>query len=366
MTSLRDPAFREDVDPSMLHYVRKGARLQPPYPAGLSQAFLASGCFWGSEKGFWRLPGVYSTVVGYIAGQTADPTYREVCSGQTGHTEGCSVVWDPAQISFADILRQFWASHDPTQGNRQGGDRGTQYRSGIYCLTEEQLALAEASKTAFEKALGEKGYGRITTEILLVDPKETPFWFAEDYHQQYLAKPGNRQYCSAEPTGIPVPAGGLESGDANLSPLLPEAFWAQYDGSLRAPHEPVAGDPAAWDKAAAAKAKAAEDAEAAAAALEADNRVVIRYCGGCGYEKRATSLQGMLADATGATVGLQREEGITGNFEVRVRPDAKDAAFEVVHSKKKAEGKGDGFVDTEKKFQKIVDAVAAGGESSSL
>lgn len=346
----------------MLHFVRAGNRLQPPYPAGLSQAFLASGCFWGSEKGFWRLPGVYSTAVGYIAGQTASPTYRDVCSGQTGHTEGCSVVWDPTVISFGDVLRQFWASHDPTQGNRQGGDCGTQYRSGIYCLTPEQLALAEASKAAFEKALMEKGYGRITTEIKLVDTEKTPFWYAEDYHQQYLAKPGNRQYCSAEPTGVPMPEGALESGDANLSPLLPEAFWQSYDGSLRAPHEPVSHDPAAWEAAAKGKSEGAAAAAAAVEALEAENGVIIKYCGGCGYEKRALSLQGMLNPALKGvtTVGLQREEGITGNFEVRVRAGEN---FTVVHSKKRAEGKGDGFVDTEAKYAAIVKAAKEGNSN---
>lgn len=179
-----------------------GTPLAPPYPPGLSRAVLALGCFWGAERKFWQAPGVYTTAVGYIAGHTPNPTYEEVCSGRTGHTEAVLVVFDPAAISFEALLQIFWESHDPTQGMRQGNDVGTQYRSGIYADTPEQRAAALASREAFQKALAQAGAGDITTEIL----DAPPFYFAEPYHQQYLDKnPGG--YCGLGGTGVRFPDG---------------------------------------------------------------------------------------------------------------------------------------------------------------
>ena len=165
------------------HYVN-GHRLEPPFPPGLERAMFAMGCFWGAEKTFWKLPGVYSTAVGYAAGQTPNSTYREVCSGVTGHTEAVLVVFDPAVIRYEELLKIFWEHHDPTQGMRQGNDAGTQYRSGVYFYDEAQRRAAEASRDAFQKELAKARYGPITTEIL----PAPEFYYAEDYHQQYLAK----------------------------------------------------------------------------------------------------------------------------------------------------------------------------------
>jgi peptide-methionine (S)-S-oxide reductase len=189
------------------HYVLK-TPMQEPFPPGTKKIILANGCFWGSEKGMWRLPpagGIVSTAVGYAAGYTPNPTYEEVCSGGTGHTEAVQVVYDPSKISLVDILRWFWQSHDPTQVNRQGNDAGTQYRSGAYYFDEEQKALVDASKAAYEKAMQAKGFPKIATEIGAASDYSTPFYYAEPYHQQYLAKPGARPYCSAEPRGVELP-----------------------------------------------------------------------------------------------------------------------------------------------------------------
>ena len=183
------------------HFVN-GHRLAPPFPAGLEQAMFGMGCFWGAEKKFWQLPGVYSTAVGYAAGLTPNPTYREVCSGMTGHNEAVLVVFDPNIVRYDDLLKVFWESHDPTQGMRQGNDAGTQYRSGIYYFTPAQKAAAEASRDAFQKELARARYGAITTEIL-----PTPeFYYAEDYHQQYLAKNPDG-YCGLGGTGVSCPVG---------------------------------------------------------------------------------------------------------------------------------------------------------------
>ncbi len=183
------------------HFVN-GNRLEPPFPAGLETAIFAMGCFWGAEKAFWQLPGVYSTAVGYAGGHTPNPSYEEVCSGRTGHTEVVLVVYDPKKMSYETLLKAFWESHDPTQGMRQGNDVGTQYRSAIYATTPEQEKLAEASRAAYEPALKAKGYGAITTEI----KDAPPFYYAEDYHQQYLAKnPGG--YCGLGGTGVSCPTG---------------------------------------------------------------------------------------------------------------------------------------------------------------
>ena len=183
------------------HFVH-GTPLEGPFPEGLQMAVFGMGCFWGAERKFWQAEGVYSTQVGYAGGFTPNPTYREVCSGQTGHTEVVRVVFDPKRISYEELLRIFWENHDPTQGMRQGNDIGTQYRSAIYTFGEEQLRAAEASRDAYQKALTEAGYGTITTEI-----REAPtFYFAEDYHQQYLAKnPGG--YCGIGGTGVGCPTG---------------------------------------------------------------------------------------------------------------------------------------------------------------
>ncbi|WP_026289829.1 peptide-methionine (S)-S-oxide reductase MsrA [Thioalkalivibrio sulfidiphilus] len=184
-----------------------GTPLTPPWPEGMAEAVFGLGCFWGAEKTFWKLPGVYTTAVGYAAGYTPNPTYREVCTGRTGHNEVVRVVYDPAKIRFAELLKVFWESHDPTQGMRQGNDVGTQYRSGIYLSDPAQRAEAEASRAAYGAALAARGFRPITTEIL----DAPPFYYAEDYHQQYLAKnPGG--YCGLGGTGIPCP--GWEPADA--------------------------------------------------------------------------------------------------------------------------------------------------------
>jgi peptide-methionine (S)-S-oxide reductase len=183
------------------HFVN-GHRIEPPFPDGLERALFGMGCFWGAEKKFWSLPGVYTTAVGYAAGYTPNATYREVCSGMTGHSEVVLVVFDPHAISYADLLKVFWENHDPTQGMRQGNDIGTQYRSGIYFYDAAQQRAAEASRDAYQARLTAKGYGAITTEIL----PAPEFYYAEDYHQQYLAKnPGG--YCGLGGTGVTCPVG---------------------------------------------------------------------------------------------------------------------------------------------------------------
>jgi peptide-methionine (S)-S-oxide reductase len=183
------------------HHVN-GARLEPPFPAGSETAMFGLGCFWGAEKKFWALKGVYTTAVGYAAGITPNPTYREVCTGQTGHNEVVLVVFDPKQISYAELLKVFWESHNPTQGMRQGNDVGTQYRSGIYYYDDAQREAAERSRDAFQHKLKEAGYGLITTELL----PAPEFYYAEDYHQQYLSKNPDG-YCGLGGTGVTCPVG---------------------------------------------------------------------------------------------------------------------------------------------------------------
>ncbi|MBI3563390.1 MAG: peptide-methionine (S)-S-oxide reductase MsrA [Gammaproteobacteria bacterium] len=178
------------------HYVN-GHPLLPPYPAGMELALLGMGCFWGAEKRFWPLPQVYTTAVGYAGGFTPNPTYQEVCSGQTGHNEVVRVVFDPKQVSYAQLLAVFWEAHNPTQGMRQGNDVGSQYRSGIYYYTAAQQQAAEASKSRYQQALLDAGYAMITTEIVAAGE----FYFAEDYHQQYLAK-NPQGYCGLGGTGV--------------------------------------------------------------------------------------------------------------------------------------------------------------------
>lgn len=183
------------------HFVN-GRTLKGPYPEGLEVAYLAMGCFWGVERIFWQIPGVHVTAVGYQQGLTPNPTYEEVCSGRTGHTEAVLVVFDPKVVSYADLLKAFWENHDPTQGMRQGNDIGTQYRSGLYPTGEAQAEAATASRASYQQALGRQGYGQITTEI----DAAGPFYFAEDYHQQYLAK-NPHGYCGIGGTGVTCPIG---------------------------------------------------------------------------------------------------------------------------------------------------------------
>jgi peptide-methionine (S)-S-oxide reductase len=183
------------------HHVN-GNPLQPPFPETMEQAVFGLGCFWGAERKFWQQPGVYTTAAGYAAGHTPNPTYKEVCSGMTGHNEVVLVVYDPEKISYEELLKVFWESHNPTQGMRQGNDRGTQYRSGIYTYTPEQKQQAIASLEAYQQELSKAGYDPITTEII-----EAPeFYYAEDYHQQYLSKVPNG-YCGLGGVGVCYPAG---------------------------------------------------------------------------------------------------------------------------------------------------------------
>ena len=183
------------------HFVN-GHPLKPPFPAGIDTAIFGLGCFWGAERKFWQADGVYSTAVGYAAGITPNPTYEEVCSGMTGHNEVVLVAFDPKRIGYDRLLQIFWESHDPTQGMRQGNDAGTQYRSGIYVTSPAQRQAAEASRAAYAAALKREGYGAITTEIL----DAPPFYYAEDYHQQYLAK-NPAGYCGLGGTGVYCPVG---------------------------------------------------------------------------------------------------------------------------------------------------------------
>ncbi len=193
------PGRAEKMPVPEKHFVN-GQPLSPPFPVGLEQAMFGLGCFWGAEKYFWQMPGVYVTAVGYAGGHTPNPTYKEVCSGMTGHNEVVLVVYDPKQVSYAQLLKLFWEAHDPTQGLRQGNDVGTQYRSGIYVYNEAQKQASQASLTRYQDELKRAGYPAITTEIL--DAPE--FYYAEDYHQQYLAK-NPRGYCGHGGTGVTCP-----------------------------------------------------------------------------------------------------------------------------------------------------------------
>jgi peptide-methionine (S)-S-oxide reductase len=195
------PGRAHAIPTSARHFVN-GTPIKGPYPEGFETAIFALGCFWGAERKFWQTPGVWTTAVGYINGITPNPTYEETCSGLTGHTEAVLVVYDPAQVSYEALLKLFWESHNPTQGMRQGNDVGTQYRSGVYATSPQQLAAAQASRTAYDAALSTEDYPAITTEIV-----EAPtFYFAEDYHQQYLAK-NPSGYCGLGGTGVSCPIG---------------------------------------------------------------------------------------------------------------------------------------------------------------
>jgi len=212
-----------------------GTALNAPLMDDQEEALFACGCFWGAEKGFWRLPGVVTTAVGFAGGQLTDPSYNQVCSGRTGHTEVVRVVWSTPAIDFSDLLKLFWECHDPTQGDRQGNDTGSQYRSAIYTTTARQHQLALASKAAYQQGLNAQGFPAITTEI----KADQTFYPAEAYHQQYLAKPGSRPYCSAMPSGILLEA--FEGSDYKL----PASVWSHYDWSishcvLRGENSPIA------------------------------------------------------------------------------------------------------------------------------
>ena len=195
------PGRDEPIEVPERHEVL-GTPLVPPFPDGFEQVVVGMGCFWGAERVFWRAPGIYTTAVGYAGGFTPNPTYREVCSGETGHAEVVLAVFDPAETSYEEMLRLFWENHDPTQGMRQGNDAGTQYRSAIYWTTEAQRQAADASKAMYQQELSRAGYGEITTEIAAAGP----FYYAEDYHQQYLAKNPNG-YCGLGGTGVSCPVG---------------------------------------------------------------------------------------------------------------------------------------------------------------
>jgi peptide-methionine (S)-S-oxide reductase len=202
------PGRSDPIDVPAAHHVN-GRSMTPPYPDGLETMEIALGCFWGEEKLFWELPGVWVTAVGYQGGPTPNPTYEEVCSGRTGHAEAVRVVFDPKQVSYEELLRHFWEAHDPTQGMRQGNDVGTQYRSAIFVHSAGQRAAAERSKAMYQERLSAAGFGEITTEIL--DAADHPFYFAEPYHQQYLAK-NPWGYCPDHRTGVTFP-------DVEVTPL---------------------------------------------------------------------------------------------------------------------------------------------------
>ncbi len=210
---------RENEMPVAARHAVLGTPLKPPFPEGYEQAIVGMGCFWGAERVFWQAPGVYTTAVGYSGGITPNPTYKEVCSGRTGHTEAVLVVFDPARTSYEEILRLFWENHDPTQGMRQGNDIGTQYRSAIYWTSDEQRAVAEATRDAFAERLRAARYPEITTEIASAGP----FYYAEDYHQQYLEKhPWG--YCGLGGTGVSCPVGiDATSGAGSERPASPRA-----------------------------------------------------------------------------------------------------------------------------------------------
>ncbi len=198
---------RSDSMPVANRHAVLGTPIKPPFPEGLEQAIVGMGCFWGAERVFWQAPGVYTTAVGYAGGYTPNPTYEEVCSGRTGHTEAVLVVFDPARTSYEEILKLFWESHDPTQGMRQGNDAGTQYRSAIYTFSDEQAQLAQATRDAYAERLSLKGYDPVSTEVAPAGE----FYYAEDYHQQYLAKnPGG--YCGLGGTGVSCPIGLAAAG----------------------------------------------------------------------------------------------------------------------------------------------------------
>ncbi len=211
----------EKLKQKVLHTILK-SELSAKTKDNEQEVLFGCGCFWGAEKGFWRLPGVITTAVGYAGGEKEKPSYREVCSGLTGHTEVVRVIWNNNEIDLSDLLKLFWECHDPTQGNRQGNDSGSQYRSAIYTTSKAQLSKAIASKNSYQNELQKNGFGEITTEI----KNDVKFYFAEDYHQQYLAKPGSRPYCSAMPTKVTF----KDFNGANFK--LNEKIWSNYNWDI--------------------------------------------------------------------------------------------------------------------------------------
>ena len=219
MTGQSTPSQPSD---NQSRHVVLGTPLNAPLMDDQEEVLFGCGCFWGAEKGFWRLPGVVSTAVGYAGGQVENPSYEQVCSGRTGHSEVVRVVWSTSAVDFSDLLKLFWECHDPTQGDRQGNDRGSQYRSAIFTTTDHQAELARASRDWYESELKQQGGQNITTEIAA----DQVFFSAEEYHQQYLARPGSRPYCSAMPSGVLL---GAFKG-ANYK--LPGSVWSHYDWSV--------------------------------------------------------------------------------------------------------------------------------------
>ena len=212
----------ETATPTQAAHAVLGTPIDAQPGPGQNVAVFGCGCFWGAEKGFWRLPGVVTTAVGYAGGSAEQPSYNQVCSGRSGHSEVVRVVWDTALVDFSDLLKLFWECHDPTQGDRQGNDRGSQYRSVIYLDDPGLMGLAQASRQAYQLLLSGAGFGPITTELL----SNQTFWYAEPYHQQYLAKPGSRPYCSAQPSGLRL--GAFEGASYKLDPRV----WNSYDWSV--------------------------------------------------------------------------------------------------------------------------------------
>ncbi len=224
----------KDIDPdSANHYVLKTSLIKSP-DKDEEEILFGCGCFWGAEKGFWKLPGVITTAVGYSGGELEKPTYRQVCSGSTGHAEVVKVVWNIKAIDLSDLLKLFWECHDPTQGNRQGNDRGSQYRSAIFTSNQKQKKLTYSSRDSYQSLLSNKGYGEITTEIS--DMKN--FFYAEGYHQQYLAKPGSRPYCSAMPTKVHLET--FEGENFKLNKTVWSNFnWSENHCVLRSSIDPI-------------------------------------------------------------------------------------------------------------------------------
>ena len=220
---LKSNIFRAtQTNMTTMHHAVLGTSLDKPLTNDQDEILFACGCFWGAEKGFWKLPGVETTAVGYAGGKIKDPTYNQVCSGNTGHTEVVRVVWNKQIVDLSDLLKLFWECHNPTQGNRQGNDRGNQYRSAIYTNTPNQNSLALESLNSYQNDLSKKGFGTITTEIR----SNQIFYFAESYHQQYLAKPNSRPYCSAMPTQVPL--GNFKGANFKLD----KDVWSNYNWEI--------------------------------------------------------------------------------------------------------------------------------------
>eukprot|EP00931_Biecheleriopsis_adriatica_P063285 TRINITY_DN38284_c0_g1_i1.p1 TRINITY_DN38284_c0_g1~~TRINITY_DN38284_c0_g1_i1.p1 ORF type:complete len:690 (-),score=162.20 TRINITY_DN38284_c0_g1_i1:8-2077(-) len=360
------------------HFVLKHSRLKPPFPQGLSTIYFGTGCYWGAEKAFWRLPGVYSTAVGFCGGheEAVNPSYVYVCTGESGHAEVVQVVWDPRLISLGDLLCQFWSCHDPTQGDAQGADKGSQYRSGVFCTTPEQGIAVRASLRAFDRVLQAGGYSPITTEVR---DEPCPFYYAEDNHQQWLAKRAPyRQHCSAEPTGLAVPpfqdwdwAGEEAAGHSVMSArekfkaLLPQAFWSSFDWSVHAPDAQATLEASVLADSEAELALRRREQAALVVKVEADKKyvAVVRFCGRCGgYKRRAVELVGFLQRAVPVKVGMVEDPEITGNFDVKVRQTVSNPgqeegtdSLDMVHSKRR----GEGFVDSVEKVLKILHAIVS-------